>query len=668
MTMRTDLLLGASAVIMLSGLTPHPAAAQSRGVTRLDPIMVESTKRAENPFDVSGSIQAATQDELQQRNITTVDQIDRMFPDVNIRPRSSRAYSNITIRGQSSVDFYNPTAQLYVDGLPQDQTSFGQILPQALERVEVLYGPQGTLYGRGAVGGVVNIVTRKPDNELRGAATFDVGNGLIQPSMYFNVPLVRDTLYGDLALTHRHEPPDYKTLLTNVPIGTTQDSAGRVRLRYAPAGGRLDVMVSAARDDLRSEEEQFVPKPLLAQRLAYPVPSFYRLQTSSYGINASYDLGPAKITSLTGYQDRFLDRTIFGSYTPESQDTFSQELRVASNPGKGNIVDYVVGAYFQHLDFERRVPAAFQTSRQTIKSYAGFGEATWHVTDRLDLTAGIRYDHEEAEANAVGAVTLAGTKPSSAPSPKAAVGYRLTDDLRVYALYSTGFKAGGFTRNVTPQNIAFTYDPQTTRNYEIGAKYRTPDGRFELSAAGYYSYTSDYQLFIGLQPFQYLQNVGEVESRGFDINAKARVTDNLRLTAGAGFNRTIFTKYSNPATPGVSLVGNVVPYAPPVTVNVGADYLIELPNGYGQLVPSVTVSHVGRTFFDETNTVGQGAYTLVDAGLSWKPSGKVSADLYVRNITDQLYSVYGFNGGPFLGELYQLGRGRTVGGRLSVTF
>lgn len=666
--MRTDLLFGVSTIALLGGLAPLPAGAQTGGAVTLDPITIESTKRNETPFDVSGTVQTATQDELRQRNITTVDQIDRVFSDVHIRQRSSRAYSNITIRGQSSVDFYNPTAQLYVDGLPQDQTSFAQMLPQMLERVEVLYGPQGTLYGRGAVGGVINIVTRRPDNEVRGGATFDGGNGLIQPGAHFNMPLIKDTLYADAAFTHRHEPADYATLFTGTPVGETDNTAGRVRLRYAPVGSPLDIMVSAARDNLHSEEEQFVPKQFLSQRLAFPVPSYYWLKTSSYGINASYDLGPAKITALTGYQDRFLDRTIFGNYTPETQDTFSQELRIASNPGKDNLFDYVFGLYYQRLNFERRVPAALQTSQQAISSYAGFGEATWHVTRRLDLTAGIRYDYEVAEANAIGAVTLAGTKSSDAPSPKVAAGYKLTDDLRVYALYSTGFKAGGFTRNVMPQNIAFTYDPQTTRNYEVGAKYRTPNGRIELSAAAYYSTTDDYQLFVGLQPFQYLQNVGEVEAKGFDVNAKAYLTDHVRVTAGAGFNRTVFTKYANPTTPGVSLVGNTVPYAPPVTVNVGADYLIDLPGGYGQLIPNVAVSYIGKTFFDETNTVGQDAYALVDAGLSWRPSKGVSADFYVRNITDQLYSVYGFNGGPGLGELYQLGRGRTFGGRMSMTF
>ena len=666
--MKNDFFLGRSILALASAIVPVSASAQSSGVVDLDTITVVSTKRAENPFEVSGTVQSVTQEELLQRNVTTLDQIDRVFSDINIRPRSSRAYTNITIRGQSSVDFYNPTVQVYVDGLPQDQATFGQILPQTLERVEVLYGPQGTLYGRGAIGGVINVVTRKPDNEVRGGAMLDGGGAAVQPSVYLSTPLIKDTLYGDVALTYRKEPNAYRVLGTGMPVGESEDANGRVRLRYAPTGSPVDVMVTAARDNLYSEEEQFVPKPYLSQRLAYPVPSFYWLKTSSFGLNASYDLGPAKVTALTGYQDRYLNRTIFGNYTPEAQDTLSQEFRIASNPNKGSPIDYVFGAYIQRLNFERSVPAAMQVSRQTINSYAGFGELTWHVTNRLDLTGGIRYDYEVADANAVGAVTLAGTKVSRSPSPKAAIGYALTDDVRVYALYSTGFKAGGFTRNVTPQNIAFTYDPQTTQNVEVGTKYRAPNGRLELSAAAYYSYTRDYQLFVGLQPFQYLQNVGEVESKGFDFNVKAFPTDHFRLTAGLGLNRTLFTKYNNPATPGVSLVGNAVPYAPPVTFNAGAEYLIDLPTGYGQLIPNIGLSYIGKTFFDETNTVRQDAYALLDAGISWKQSKNLTADVYVRNITDKLYTTYGFNGGPFLGELYQVARGRSFGARMNITF
>jgi pesticin/yersiniabactin receptor len=666
--MKHNRFLGGTVLAIASAIAPLSAHAQSSGVVTLDEITVVSTKRAENPHDVAGTIESATQEELTQRNITTLDQIDRVFPDINIRSRSSRAYSNITIRGQSSVDFYNPTAQVYVDGLPQDQANFGQILPQTLERVEVLYGPQGTLYGRGAIGGVVNVVTRKPDNEVRGGATLDAGNGMMQTGAYLNTPLIKDVLYGDVALTYRNEPDAYRLLSTNLPIGGSDDVNGRVRLRYAPVGSPLDVMVTAARDNLYSEEEQFVPKANLSQRLAYPVPSFYWLKTSSFGLNASYDLGPAKITALTSYQDRYLNRTIFGSYSPEAQDTLSQEFRIASNPNKGSPIDYVIGSYVQQLNFERRVPAAMQISQQTINSYAGFGDLTWHVTNRLDLTGGIRYDYEVADANAVGAVTLSGTKASSAPSYKAAIGYALTDELRVYGLYSTGFKAGGFTRTVAPQNIAFTYEPQTTQNFEVGAKYRAPNGRLELSAAAYYSTTKDYQLFVGLQPFQYLQNVGEVESKGFDFTIKALPTDHLRLTAGLGLNQTLFTKYNNPTTPGVSLVGNTVPYAPPVTLNAGAEYLIDLPVGYGQLIPNVAVSYIGKTFFDETNTVRQDAYALLDGGISWKQSKNLTADVYVRNITDKLYTTYGFNGGPFLGELYQVARGRTFGARMSLTF
>ena len=245
--MKNDFFLGGSILALASAIVPISANAQSSGVVDLDTITVVSTKRAENPFEVSGTVQSVTQEELLQRNVTTLDQIDRVFSDINIRQRSSRAYSNITIRGQSSVDFYNPTAQVYVDGLPQDQATFGQILPQTLERVEVLYGPQGTLYGRGAIGGVINVVTRKPDNEVRGGAMLDGGGAAVQPSVYLNTPLIKDMLYGDVALTYRKEPNAYRVLGTGMPIGESEDANGRVRLRYAPTGSSIDVMVTATR-------------------------------------------------------------------------------------------------------------------------------------------------------------------------------------------------------------------------------------------------------------------------------------------------------------------------------------------------------------------------------------------------------------------------------------
>ncbi|KJV11006.1 ligand-gated channel [Elstera litoralis] len=641
--------------------TPLPAP--------LPTIVVTATKRAIDPMDVDGMIETAAPEDAQARNLRSIADLDRLFPDINIRPRSGAIYSNMTVRGQSSPDFYNPSVQVYVDGRVQDQQTFGQLLPLDTETIELLYGPQGTLYGRGAIGGVLSLTTVRPNNELRLLGSAGYGTLDRDSAVKAAGPLVKDILYGDVALTYRQRLGEFEEMGSGDRQGDTHDRSGRLRLRYAPTGSPLDVMVSAQRSVQSSDEERFIPRQNFGSRTPVPVPSNYRLTVNSFGLDAAYDFGGTTLAAISGYQDRTLDRTIMGYYSPEDQKTFTQEIRLASDQRQKKPVDYVVGAFYQNLEFERRVPAARQVSRQEIDSYALFGEATWHVTDRFDITPGLRFDYEEVDARAVGTVALSGTDSFSAISPKLALGYKIAPNLRVYGLYSSGFKAGGFTRNVSPANIAFTYDPQKSHNFEVGAKGRFFAARLELSASAYYTRTDDYQLFVGMQPNQYLQNVGEVASKGIDLRATAYPTDSLRIVAGVGLNHSEFTRYDTKANPGVSLKGKKVPYAPSVTANLSADYRVPLGDGWGALIPRAGVSYVGKLYFDESNAAAQSqtGYALFDAGVTWEYSDALALTAYADNIADKTYAVYGFNGGA-MGNLYQLGAGRMLGARLNVKF
>lgn len=306
-------------------------------------------------------------------------------------------------------------------------------------------------------------------------------------------------------------------------------------------------------------------------------------------------------------------------------------------------------------------------SEQTIDSYAAFADLTWHASERLDINPGIRFDYETVDAHAQGGVSLDDSDSFSAVSPKLGATYALTDDWRAYGLFSTGFKAGGFTRTLTPANIAFTYEPQQTYNGEVGIKYRAPDGWLEGSLAAYYNVTTDYQMFVGVQPVQYLQNVGEVTAKGVDLSVTARPTDRLEVSAAVGYNHTTFTDYSNPVTPGVDRTGNTVPYAPELTGNLSLAYTFDLADGWGQLTPRLGMTYASEIFFDETNTIGQGDVTLVDLGVKWRVNDKVVADAFVNNVFDETYAVYGFQF-PQYGNLYQLGSGRAYGGRISFAF
>jgi len=654
--------------------TPAPApqpieATRAGGSARV----VTSGKRAQDPLDVPAGIDVATQADLAPRNFANVTDLDRVFVDTNIRQRSNRAYANITVRGQSSVDFYNPSVGVYIDGLPQDQTTFGQLLPLGLDHVELLYGPQGTLYGRNAVGGVLDVVTRKPDNTAHFESLTSYSNLERTAAVLASAPIIKDVLCGDVALAYKFEEGEYSDMLTNEEFGYAEDRSGRVRLRYAPKGGPLDVMLMAAHSEISSDEERFVLEPYIDQRTSMPealFPSFYRLETDSFGLTASYDLGFAKLASRTGYQDRAFDRLTTGFYTPEDQQTFNQELTLASNPRIGNAIDYLFGLYYQNIQFSRYTrnlsPFGPQTLDQDIDTYAAFGELTWHVTNRFDITGGVRYEYEKADGTGFGVVPLQLATDSDAVTPKVELGYKLTDEWRLYGLYSTGFKPGGIVRNVLIPMPTYTYDPQRTDNFEVGSKFRSRDGRTELWAGFYYNVSEDYQLFVGPQPAQILQNAGEVEAKGINLTAKTYLWEDTRVSAGLGLNKTKFTEYRNPAAL-LDFTGNTVPYAPEVTVNASLEHLIRLGDGLGTLIPHVGLSYVSEIYFDESNALGQHAYTLWDAGLTWQPTANMEANFFVDNITDETYAVYGFTY-PGVGNLYQLGQGRLVGASLRLSY
>lgn len=646
-----------------------PAVAQTADPAGMDRVVVTAAKRPQLLGELDGLVLLATGAALEPRGFQGVEQLDRVAADLSVRSRSTRAFANATIRGQSSVDFYNSSVQLHVDGLPQDQALFFQLLPVDLERVEILYGPQGTLYGRGAVGGVINIITRRPGDEFRVEAVGAVTELGETGQAVAAVPIVPGALYADALYAARREKGELTGMTTGARLGGANTEAGRFRLRYAPVGGALDVMLSYQHSVTRSGEEYFTPEPVFDQRLVVEVPSHYRLRTDSYSLTASYDFGPVVLTALTGYQDRDFDRTIFATWRPETQKTFSQEVRLASAADPGRRAHYVAGLYYEELRFVGGLPAASLTAEQDIRTLAAFGELTWRMTDRLDITPGLRVTNERTHAEAaLGPMAIENRVDATSLLPKLAVGFQASEAVRLYGQFSTGFKGGGFTRAVTPATIAFSYDPQHSYNYELGARARSADGRIEASIAAYYVVSTDFQLSVGPVNGMYLQNVGTAKSRGLNLNARAEPLDGLALTLSASLNDSWFSRYDNPANPGVDFTGNKLPYAPSGMLNASLQYRFDLPGGLGTLTPHAGASVIGRTWFDEANSIAQGTYTLFDAGISWDAGRGVRLDLYGDNLGDKRYATYGFDGGPGIGNAYQLGRGRELGARLRASF
>ncbi|GGF70009.1 TonB-dependent receptor [Azorhizobium oxalatiphilum] len=671
-------------------LISGPALAQQSGASDsgtidLEAVTVTAGKRAQELEKVDGAVSARSGEELQQAGVTTVADLEKVFPGLVIRTRGNRAYANITVRGMSSPDFYNPTVQVYVDGVPQQPSAFTQPLLD-VERVEFLRGPQGTLYGRNAYGGVINIITRKAETG-RLAVTLNGANLEAGGELVGTVPLVPHSTWLDVGVKAERafgSISDVSTGANNVDTAT--DMIGRVALRYAPQGGIFDGSLVVSREHTRSREEIYLLDSKINNREYYsatqgPVPLLDRTVTT-IAATGNWQLGDVKVTSVTSYQDVDMTRDIAAGpgllmSFPETDRAISQELRAAYDAGGPLAI--VGGLFYQNDRFTRNAQGYagfYGDSDNVVKtdSYAAFGEATWHITDRLDLTGGLRLSYDETSidftrygSNYFGyyAGSFSNSADFTGTTPKISLGYQLTDTTRVYGLISKGYKPGGFNHAVTYPDDANAYDPETAWNYEVGVRTATPDRRIELSTSLYYINSDNKQIYVGPVGFQVIRNVGKAESTGVEVEARWKATDRLSFGATATYGRSTFTDYVDPTT-GTSYNGNTLPYAPNATANLMARYAFDQTLINGTIAAEGAVHYVSKTYFDEANTLSQPDYTTVDASLELAWNSGVSFKLFASNIFDETYRTYSYASGANV--FSNVAQGRLVGIELRGAF
>lgn len=670
MTIRPTLLRGAAAFALT--LCALPAAGQQmvEEPLRLDALSVTANKRPQRLAEVDGSVAVRTAEELEEARVNRVEDLERVFPGLIIRNRGNSAYSNVTVRGLSSPDYYNPSVQVYVDGAPQDQTYFTQELLD-VERVELLRGPQGTLYGRGAHGGVLNIVTRKPGDKPTVNAAGTLSTRTASAGAAVGGPLVPGMLFGDVAVNLRENRGQIDDIGTGQSdIDESISRVGRLRLRYAPTGGPLDVMVSAQREVLRSHEELYVRESRLHDRTVNTLtegglPVLDRA-VNTFGLTASYDFGFATLSSVTSYQKRTLDRLIMGSRTPEDQRSISEEVRL-SWAGHGPFSG-VLGAFFQDTDFTRRTagfPGFLGASVNNVDtdSYAAFGEVTYKITDTVDVTGGLRWSREDASVDfsrgAPAGFAFRRDDSFSSLSPKLALGWQVTPQGRLYAQVSRGFKPGGFNHTASVPADSVPYTSETSTNVEAGWRGSLAKGLLEGGAAVYWIRAKDKQIYVGPLGAQVLRNAGDSESYGIEFDLKAFPLTGVTVDLGGTFGKSEFRNARDPQT-GASYDGKRLPYAPDTTLQLAVSYLVPQTVLPGALSVRGAGRYFSRIWFDEANTLDQGGYTVFDASIDLALDNGLAVGVFADNITDKVFRTSSFQFGA--GDIRStVGQGRVVG-------
>jgi iron complex outermembrane receptor protein len=627
--------------------------------------------------------------QLREYRVWDFKDLSTLAPNLFVIEHGNSTGSNfLNIRGV--MGFSNEQAvATYVDGVYQFDYFSAPTQLLNVERIEVLRGPQGTLYGRNALGGVVNIVTRQPTNTPGGYAEASVGNyGQQRYAASAQAPLIKDKLFVSLGGQYGRRQGVFQNLVTGKDFDTQYSWLMTGTLRYV-ATDRLSLALSAYNEyNHDGGAYPWVPTRQQIEQQPRQIYSNYRNTERRRNLNtslrATYRLPGVTLTSNTAFQkytidlpDGFdfdftaLDLVNFTNYT--QQRNFTQELRAASTPGSGQKLSWTVGtfAFRQHTpdthnSFNLRTDSLllpeneqrFITAGSALnRGIAGFGQLTYQLTDQLSVTGGLRYDYEKRElvtgtAFGVGNGPVTTTQADTtftgtyrAWSPKAIVSYQARENVLAYASYARGFRAGGLNTSA-PTRAQIPYDPENSDNYELGLKTTLPNQRARVNVALFYLQQRNQQIATSTNGANsVILNLGTMNNVGAELEAVVLPAKGLELSWNAAYNHARYAKlplfnYTDSLTQ--SYKGNQPINTPVVSSMLAAQYTYAL--GTGQQQPAVFVRgewrYIGAYYFDYYNQDRQQAYGLINAraGVSTR---HLELAFWVRNAFDRRYIPYG---------------------------
>jgi iron complex outermembrane receptor protein len=620
---------------------------------------------------------------LEQMGVRTVEGLGGMVPSVTMSQHTGGA--QVTIRGigtNSTVVGADPSSTIHLDGvyLGRPAMVFADLLN--VERVEVLRGPQGTLYGRNSVGGTINIVTRQPTNTLETSMRLGVGNyDSLRVEGAVSGPLVEHRVMGNFAFLRSSREGFVRDLdHPDQSLGSEDTWAGRGQLRvvFTPGSelllsgdyGRFDgVPLTYAKPIGEKPGFSFdSPSSLWAVRTSHRT-SGRNLQQ---GVSAKLVVplsATTTLTSLTAYRKSnyrfFIDAdatelTLQTSDVPDLQRQVSQELTLVRRTPK---LTWIGGAFFFDDNNEGQVEITLyqpQVQRRPfakigVDARALFGQGTYTLSRRVSLTAGVRYTREQKDLDNTGGAYRLGTAILAIPAsfydyveaatydawtPKGSVQVQLSGDTFVYVSATRGFKSGGF--NPTAPRPGGGFSPEFAWSYEGGLKHTMAGGRARINTAVFYNDYQDLQVQSFVDPGVLdIRNAGAATIKGIEVELSGTSRRGLQLAGHVAWLEAIYERYLAAVPGGATLdaAGNRLNNAPEWSASGSAVY--ELATGRaGRASLRGDVSWRSRLFFTPANDAieTQRAYGLVHLRAGFEPRRRRwELAVYVRNVGSQEY-------------------------------
>ncbi|MCG8549273.1 MAG: TonB-dependent receptor [Desulfobacterales bacterium] len=621
----------------------------------LESITVTAQKTEENLQDVPISMTVFDEVTLDDRNINEINDMAKYTPGLDIIGYSTIKYAP-TMRGiYADCNTFNASVGLYVDGVPvTDGSGYDQTLMD-IERVEVLRGPQGTLYGKNTEVGVINVITKKPDNETRGKIGVKLGSdNLREYTTSVSGPLVKDKFYIGVAAKHYEKDGFIQNTYKNETSNDQEHNYGKIHLRWTPTDDLEASLISSkikydnAATKINSSENE--NREVTSDLDAYNEPEVL-LNALNINYTVSDSLSLSSTTAHRKYDEirnndwdfSNSDEKRFHAITDGTYETLSEELKLNYENDKIKLVSGFF-AETQDIHIVKINDKWWKSSIEKLisdrktDSIGVFSHLTYKLSNKLSVLGGVRYDNVEQEYEDS---TETIENSENEVSPKIGLTYDLSENMMTYATISKGYRSGGFNTGV-PDGYSKTYDKETLYSYEVGLKGSVLNNRLTYDIAVYHMDINDMQVILNAPTaggiMQIYGNAGEATSQGVEGSLNFQATNSLNLFAGFSYTHITFDEYHNGTE---DLSGNRKEYAPKYNFTIGALY--RAGNGF---YASADVSGYGDMYLDTANERKRDAYELVNVKCGYETED-YDIYLYAKNIFDKEYDLLGTQGGSY---------------------
>ncbi len=666
----------------------------------LDEIIIQSPKFNRNIFEIPAAATMVPERLIETNRIENLTDISPLIPNFFMPDYGSKLTSPVYIRGVGNR-INTPSVGLYVDEIPYFEKAAFNFDFYDVERIEVLRGPQGTLYGRNAMGGLINIITSKPHQDQETSLSVDYGNyNQIRSNISHNQPIGK-SLAVQGSLNHRYNDGFYTNIFSNSEVDKLNSYSGRLKALFNPTG-RFKAQGTVQYEDSRQigyPYAVFDDQEMEAGPINYDKESLYNRKLLSSGLNLTYAAPSFTVRSLSSMQmlddyqkidQDFTPRSLFFVLQDQQLQMYAQEINIES--AEGGVYNWLFGAFgFKQL-LDKTVTVEYGedglvqyklpfTQYFYTKTYdnSNSGVALFHQStidwEGFTVAAGIRADYEKASLDYIHDTFRNGNQQNADAAessmdffeilPKIALKYSINRYLVPYATIAKGYNSGGFNATFERDEDR-SFQPEHSWNYEAGIKAKWLQQRVYANLAFFYIDWTNQQIYQAVPSGtgSMLTNAGKSESKGVELELKVLPANNLETWITFGYNEATFKEYVKDSLTDYS--GNYLPYVPRYSFNAGGNYNIDINTGWlNRITLNLTYNGVGKHYWHESNEAYQPYYGLLNSRINFEKEN-ISLSFWGKNLFNTGYNSFYFQA---LGNSYaQIGKPATMGVKLKVTF